>query len=209
MEHPHAPRIGDPAPDFSALSTAGEIRLSTWQEDAWVVLFAYPAAFTPVAVTELSALAKHQKSCCERNIRFLGLSSDTHTALLAWIRDLAVRFKARIEFPLISDNQLDIARSYGMIHPGASTRLPVRSTFIIDPKRTVRAILHYPLANGRSIDELLRLVDAIIAADEAQAATPADWLPGQAMLEAPPTKSAEAIFETPEAGCDFYLKQRG
>jgi peroxiredoxin 2/4 len=200
------PRIGEAAPDFSASSTNGELRLSAWADKQWVILLGYPAAFTPVAVTEFKEIVGKNEKLRERNTKILAVSPDTVYSLLAWKRDLRERFQINADFPLISDSKLKIAKSYGMIHPGATSHAPVRATYILDPKRTVRYCSFYPLANGRSIAEILRVVQAIQVSDDQQTLTPAEWRPGKDVLKAAPGSYDKVDLGSQKEGEDFYLK---
>ena len=199
-----APRIGDGAPDFLANSTEGELRLSTWLGSRWLLLLYFPAAFTPVSVSEMQALDGRVEQLLGDNVAVLGVTPDTVQAQLAWLRDLRARFGVSHFFPFISDADLQLSMLYGVLHPGASRACPVRASFILDPKRTVRASSFYPLANGRSVDELLRLLAALRASDEQQAATPAKWVKGERMLAAPPTRFSEIVEDDYGPGEDFY-----
>lgn len=199
------PRIGDPAPDFVAPSTQGELRLSQWCSDSWSLLLAFPAAFAPVSVSEIQELARKLEGMKEIGIQCLAIFPDTVQALLAWQRDLATRFSTKINIPFVSDTRLAIASQFGMIHPGASPNVPVRATFILDPRQTIRFVAYYPLANGRSIEELTRIAAALAASDRQQAPTPASWKPGQPLLKAPPTRFEELTELEPEKGSDFYF----
>jgi peroxiredoxin 2/4 len=199
------PKIGEAAPDFSAPSTAGELRLSNWLDGRWVIVLGYPAAFTPVSVTEFKELTGYSKQLGERNAHVLAISPDTVYSLIAFQRDLKERFQVNVDFPLVSDTKLKIANLYGMMHPGASLHTPVRATYILDPKRTVRYCAFYPLANGRSMAEVIRILSAIQASDTSQAPTPAEWTPGKPLLSSPPSTYAD-VQKSLKEGEDFYLR---
>lgn len=199
------PRIGGGVPEYVATSTAGDLRLSTWQEEHWLILLFYPAAFTPVAVTEFRELAAQKAELKAKNTKIQAISPDSLSSLLAWQRDLKARFQTELDFPLVSDAGLEICHQFGAIHSNASARAPVRATFIVDPKRTIRYLSFYPLANGRSIKEVLRVLDALQASDKHQKTTPAEWQKGQEMLAAPPM-TWEDLKEVDKEGCDFYYQ---
>ena len=179
--------IGMKAPDFSANTTFGPIRFSDYK-GKWVVFFSHPGDFTPVCTTEFLAFAQAYPQFLEKNVQLLGLSIDSNPSHLAWVYSIYETTGITIPFPVVADRTGDIARLYGMIAPDASTQETVRSVFIIDPEQTIRAILIYPLTNGRSIPEIMRLVEALQKTDKDKVVTPANWQPGQAtMVPAPKT----------------------
>lgn len=177
--------IGMKAPDFSATTTFGPIKLSDFK-GKWVVLFSHPGDFTPVCTTEFVAFAKAQPQFSAKNTQLIGLSIDSNPSHLAWIYAIYVTTGVQIPFPVIADRTGDIARLYGMIAPEASNQETVRNVFIIDPDQVVRAILIYPLTNGRNISEILRLLTALQTTDQYHVVTPANWEPGQPALVPPP-----------------------
>src|SRR5579862_3023706 len=156
---PALPRLNEPAPDFKAVSTQGELSLSQFK-GKWVVLFSHPADFTPVCTTEFVEFARHKEDFDRLNVQLIGLSIDSVYAHVAWIRNIEQNHGVKIGFPVIADLDQKVAQSYGMIHPGAASTATVRCVFIIDDKGVVRAMIYYPLTNGRSIDEILRIVTA-------------------------------------------------
>lgn len=192
METPHL-SIGMKAPDFTATTTLGTVRLSDYK-GKWVVLFSHPGDFTPVCTTEFIAFSKAQPQFTARNAQLLGLSIDSNPSHLAWISAIYRSTGVQVPFPVIADRDGSIARLYGMIAPQASTQETVRNVFFIDPEQTVRAILIYPLTNGRSIPEVLRLLSALQTTDSDQVVTPADWQPGQQAL-VPPPQTYEGLVE--------------
>src|SRR5437016_3758719 len=129
------PKIGDAAPDFSAMTTQGEIIFSTWAEGKWVVFFSHPADFTPVCSTELTEFAKRQGEFDKRNVKLMGLSIDSIHSHVAWRENLSKIFETKIQYPMVADSNMAVAYKYGMIHPGASATVTVRCVFVIDPKR--------------------------------------------------------------------------
>ncbi|MFZ5478759.1 MAG: peroxiredoxin [Myxococcota bacterium] len=185
------PRIGDPAPDFTANTTHGPLSFSEWQNGKWVVFFSHPADFTPVCTTELSEFARRADEFERRNVKLIGLSIDSIHSHLAWLDSIRDRMGIELPFPMIADIDTKVAQAYGMIHPGESSTVTVRAVFVIDPSRTVRAMIYYPLANGRNIDEVLRLVDSLQAASAHGIATPANWRPGDKVI-IPPTTTVAA-----------------
>lgn len=184
-------RLNEPAPDFSATTTQGPITLSGYA-GKWVVLFSHPADFTPVCTTEFVELARLNPEFEKRNTQLIGLSIDSVYAHIAWVRNIEEHFGVRVPFPVIADLDTKVAQLYGMIHPGAESTATVRCVFIIDDKRVVRAMLYYPLTNGRNIDEILRLLDALQTHDAQNVVTPANWRPGQPVIVKPPVTQQDA-----------------
>lgn len=185
-------RINDPAPDFVARTTQGELRLSQYRGQ-WVMLFSHPADFTPVCTSEFVAMARQAGAFEALGCALLGLSVDSLFSHLAWLADIHSRFGVKVPFPVIEDPSMAIAQAYGMIDPASPDSATVRATYVIDPQGIVRAISWYPMNVGRSVDEMLRLVQALQAADREQALTPAGWQPGDAMLTVTPLTLDEAL----------------
>jgi len=165
------PRINEPAPDFEARTTHGVKKLEDYK-GKWLVLFSHPADFTPVCTTEFMAFAKHHADFKALNCELLGLSIDSYYSHVAWIRNIKEKFDVEIPFPIIEDLSMKVARAYGMIHPGAADTSAVRATFVIDPEGVLRAMVYYPMSNGRSIDEFVRLISALQTSDANGVATP-------------------------------------
>ena len=203
------PRIGDHAPDFSAVTTQHtDFNFSVWQEQDWVVLFSHPADFTPVCTTELIAFARAQDLFTQRKIKLIGLSVDSVHAHLAWVRNIREKMNVDISFPMIADSDMKIAKLYGMIHPNASSTATVRAVFIIDPKRVIRALVYYPLNAGRNVDEILRLVTALQTTQRFACATPANWQEGDKVVVPPPKTLQEveqSLAKSEYDHQDFYL----
>lgn len=174
-------RMGDAAPDFEARSTKGPIRLSDYR-GRWLVFFSHPADFTPVCTTEFVALAKAQDRFAALDCALLGLSVDSLYSHLAWTRTITELFAVEIPFPVIEDPSMLVGRAYGMIDEAAENSASVRATYFIDPEGVIRAITHYPLTIGRSIDEMVRMVAALQATASSQKLAPANWQPGQPLL---------------------------
>ncbi|MEC7866937.1 MAG: peroxiredoxin, partial [Candidatus Poribacteria bacterium] len=173
------PRIGDDAPDFTAITTHGEITFSNWQGDDWVILFSHPADFTPVCTTELTEFADRNNEFADRGIKLIGLSIDSIHSHVAWVQNINEIMGTKIPYPLIADLDMKVANKYGLIHPGESSTATVRAVFIIDPNRKIRALIYYPLANGRNVDEVVRLVDSLQTTDSNSCATPVNWNVGE------------------------------
>ncbi len=171
------PRLNEPAPEFEAKTTHGVKKLSDYK-GKWLVLFSHPADFTPVCTTEFMAFAKAHPEFQKMNTELLGLSIDSNFAHIAWVRNIKEKFGVEIPFPVIEDLSMNVAHAYGMIQPGASDTSAVRATFIIDDKGILRAMVYYPMTNGRSIPEFVRLVNALQTSDANKVATPEGWQPG-------------------------------
>ncbi len=200
------PRINEPAPAFEAKTTHGIRRLEDYK-GKWLVLFSHPADFTPVCTTEFIAFAKRAEEFGKLNAELLGLSIDSTYSHLAWARNIKEKFGQDIPFPIIADLDMKVAQAYGMIHPGAADTSAVRATFIIDPEGMLRAMVYYPMTNGRSIDEFLRLLAALQTSDEHGVATPEGWQPGDKVIVPPPQDidSAEARMNEGYECVDWYF----
>lgn len=188
---PRMPGLNQPAPDFTAPTTHGPKSLSDYK-GTWLVLFSHPADFTPVCTTEFMAFAQRQADFAKINCELLGLSIDSTHSHVAWTRNIKEKFGVEIGFPIIADLSMKVATSYGMIQPGASDTSAVRATFIIDDQGILRAMIYYPMSNGRSIDEVLRLVTALQTSTANGVATPEGWKPGDKVIVPPPATVAEA-----------------
>ncbi len=200
------PRIGDTAPDFTATTTQGEIKFSEWQGDSWAIMFSHPADFTPVCSTELTEFARRHDEFRKRGTKLIGISIDSVHSHLAWRENLKKLFDVTIDYPMIADNGR-VANLFGMLHPGESATATVRAVFVIDPKRTIRAVIYYPLNVGRSIDEVVRLLDGLQTADGNGVACPVNWKPGEKVI-VPPPKTEKEVADRLAADyekLDFYL----
>lgn len=200
------PRINEPAPDFEARTTHGVRKLEDYR-GKWLVLFSHPADFTPVCTTEFIAFAKRHDDFQALNCELLGLSIDSYYSHIAWIRNIKEKFDIEIPFPIIEDLSMKVAKAYGMIHPGAADTSAVRATFIIDPEGVLRAMVYYPMSNGRSIDEFVRLVSALQTSDANGIATPEAWQPGDKVIVPPPADidAAEARMQEGYECTDWYF----
>ncbi len=185
------PRLNEPAPDFDAKTTCGQKTLGDYK-GKWLILFSHPADFTPVCTTEFVAFAKAYPTFQKLNCELLGLSIDSNYAHMAWVRNIKDKFGIDIPFPIIEDLSMRVAHAYGMIQPGASDTSAVRSTFVIDDQGFLRAMVYYPMTNGRSIPEFVRLVTALQTSDKYGVATPEGWQPGDQVLVPPPQTSRDA-----------------
>lgn len=206
---PSMPLIGDKAPAFTAESTKGEIHFPEDYKGKWVILFSHPADFTPVCTSELFTFAQMGDEFRKLNTELLGLSVDSVSSHLAWLKSIEeeVRFKGqknvKIDYPVITDIKMTVAKKYGMIQPNASDTKAVRAVFFIDPEAKVRAILYYPLTNGRNFQEIKRLLIALQTTDEHHVSTPADWQPGDdVVVAAPATLDEIAAEKNKKDGCE-------
>lgn len=203
------PRLNEPAPDFQAVTTQGSAKLADYL-GRWLVLFSHPSDFTPVCTTEFIAFAKAHPRFQAIECDLLGLSIDSVSSHIAWVRNIKEKFDIAIPFPIIEDLTMQVAHAYGMVQPGASDTSAVRAVFVIDTESKVRAMLYYPMSNGRSVAEILRLVQALQTTDRHRVATPEGWTPGAKVMVPPPKTVAEADRRGSEdADCtDWYFCQR-
>ncbi|MCB9741836.1 MAG: peroxiredoxin [Alphaproteobacteria bacterium] len=185
------PLINAQAPEFTAPSTFGEISLSDYK-GKWVVLFSHPADFTPVCTTEFIGFSKAAPQLAEMNVQLIGLSIDSVYSHIAWARSIEQNFGVKVSFPIIADLSMDVAKKFGMIHPGVSETAAVRAVFVIDPEQKIRAIIYYPMTAGRLIGEVVRLIQALQLNDATGLATPANWQPGDQCIVGPPKTQADA-----------------
>lgn len=201
------PKIGDPAPDFTAVTTQSPaMKFSEWQGSDWAILFSHPADFTPVCSTELTEFARRAPEFAAIQTKLIGLSVDSIHSHLAWLQNLKANLGVEIPYPMVADLDTKVAQAYGMIHPGASATVTVRAVFIIDPKRTIRAIIYYPLNAGRNIDEILRITKALQTADKFACATPVNWKPGDKVVVPPPKMASEVTERLSHKGKDYDVK---
>ncbi len=197
-----APRIDERAPPFTGRSTQGPIELGDFA-GRWLVFFAHPADFTPVCASEFVAFARHAERFAALDCALLGLSVDSVYAHLAWRESIRERFGVSIDFPVLEDVSMDIAHRYDMIEPRGS-RSAVRALFVIDPNGIVRAKLHYPVNVGRSVSEVLRLLEALQTADRLKVVTPEGWKPGEDTIEPPPETAADTDARRTASGTLAY-----
>lgn len=203
------PQLNARAPEFNAVTTSGQRTLDDYQ-GKWLILFSHPADFTPVCTTEFIGFAKHFDKFQSMNCELLGLSIDSLFSHLAWMRNIQEKFGVTIPFPIIEDIKMDVARAYGMIHPGAADTQAVRATFFIDPKGVLRAMVYYPMSNGRSIEEFVRLLEAMQTSDANSVATPEGWTPGCKVIVPPPKTAAAAALRASEGydTTDWYYSTK-
>jgi peroxiredoxin (alkyl hydroperoxide reductase subunit C) len=203
------PLIGEKAPSFEAETTQGPIKFPDDFKGKWVIFFSHPADFTPVCTTEFMTFASMEEEFKTLNAELLGLSIDSTYSHIAWLRTIKEKIKYKgmenieVNFPIISDLTMDVSRKFGMLQPAASTTQAVRAVFIIDPDAAVRAILYYPLSNGRNMDEVKRLLVAMQHSDEHNIATPANWRLGDDVIVPPPGSCGSAKERVDQAGEDY------
>lgn len=199
-------RIGDTVPNFTAETTAGTIEFHSWIGDQWVVLFSHPKDFTPVCTTELGYVAKLQPEFTKRNCKLMGLSIDSVADHVLWKKDIQETQGYEVNYPLVGDEDLTVAKLFDMIHPQASgeakTRTAVdnatiRSVFIIGPDKKVKLTLTYPMSTGRNFDEILRVLDSCQLTAAYQVATPVNWAPGEDVIIAPSVSDEDAKTQFP------------
>ena len=185
------PRIGDKAPEFTAVTTQGKINFPSDYKGSWAILFSHPADFTPVCTSEFMTFASMEQQFEEANCKLVGLSVDGLYSHIAWLRTIKEKIEYKgmkdieVKFPLIEDITMEVSKKYGMIQPGESNTKAVRAVFFVDPAGVVRAIIYYPLSLGRNFDELYRALIAMQTADAFSIATPADWRPGDDVIVPP------------------------
>ena len=203
------PRLGEKAPEFEAPTTHGVLKLSDFK-GSWLIIFSHPADFTPVCTTEFMAFAQLYPELKKRGVELMGLSVDSVTSHIAWVRNIEEKTGVNIPFPVIADLNKDVSMKFGMVHPGQSKTETVRCVFVIDPNQVIRLILYYPLTTGRNMDEILRVVDALQTTDANKVATPANWRPGD-MVIVPPPSTQEMAEERLNQGyecVDWYFCKR-
>jgi peroxiredoxin (alkyl hydroperoxide reductase subunit C) len=185
-------RLGDTAPNFHIDTTTGAIDFHEWAGDSWVFFFSHPADFTPVCTTEMGRTAQLSGEFTVRNVKPLGLSTDSVDEHLRWVEDVNDTQDTTLRFPIVADKDKSIAALYGMIHPGESETATVRSVFIIDPAKKIRLTMTYPMSVGRNFSEILRVIDALQLGDAHKVATPADWTPGAKVIIPPSINNDQA-----------------
>jgi alkyl hydroperoxide reductase subunit AhpC len=185
-------RLGDPAPDFTAQTTEGEISFHQWLGTSWGVLFSHPADYTPVCTTELGAVAKLKEEFAKRNVKVLAVSVDGLPSHHGWIKDINETQSCTMNFPIIADPDRKVSLAYDMIHPNADTTATVRSVFIIGPDKKIKLTLTYPASTGRNFLEILRVIDSLQLTAVRKLATPANWNQGEDCIVVPAVSDADA-----------------
>jgi peroxiredoxin 2/4 len=204
------PIIGQKAPSFTAETTQGTINFPDDYKGKWVILFSHPADFTPVCTTEFMTFASMEKDFEALNTKLVGLSIDSVYSHIAWLRTIKEKVKYKgmenveVKFPVIADLKMEVAKKYGMLQPTASDTKAVRAVFFIDPEGMIRAMIYYPLSNGRNFQEIKRLLIAMQTADKHKIATPADWQPGDEVIIPPPGSCGSAKERVDAAASGGY-----
>ncbi len=191
-------RLGDIAPDFNAKTSIGDVNFYTYLGDSWGILFSHPADFTPVCTTELGKTAELQDAFEKRNVKVLALSVDGLESHKIWINDINETQHVHVGFPIIADEDKQVAGLYDMIHPNASETFTVRSLFIIGPDKKIKLTLTYPASTGRNFVEVLRVIDSLQLTANYSVATPANWVDGEKVIVVPSIKTEDAITKFPK-----------
>ena len=186
-------RLGDIAPDFTAQTTAGEIKFHEYLGNGWGVLFSHPADYTPVCTTELGKTALLNEEFKKRNVKVLALSVDPLDKHRGWVNDINETQNCEVNFPLIADEDKKISNLYGMIHPNASETTTVRSLFVIGPDKKVKLTITYPASTGRNFTEVLRVIDSLQLTANHSVSTPADWKHGEDVIVVPAISTEDAV----------------
>tara|TARA_R110002072_G_scaffold125645_1_gene261883 strand:- start:1271 stop:1906 length:636 start_codon:yes stop_codon:yes gene_type:complete len=184
--------LGDTAPDFKAETNEGPISFHDWIGDDWVIFFSHPADYTPVCTTELGFTAKLKDEFAKRGAKAIALSVDSVEDHKGWIKDIEETQGVAMNFPIIADVDQSVSTLYSMIHPNANAKVTVRSVFVIDPNKKIRAMIVYPPSAGRNFNEVLRLLDSLQLTDNYKVATPVNWEDGQDVIVVPTLSDEEA-----------------
>src|ERR1051326_2741691 len=185
-------RLGDVAPNFTATTTEGVIDFHQWLGNGWGVLFSHPADFTPVCTTELGTVAKIKNEFEKRNVKVMAVSVDPIDKHHGWIKDINETQATTMNFPVIADENRQVATAYDMIHPNVDYKATVRSVFVIGPDIKVKCALSTPASTGRNFAEILCVIDSLQLTANYKVATPADWQQGQDCIVVPAVTNDEA-----------------
>ncbi|MBM3760070.1 MAG: peroxiredoxin [Acidobacteria bacterium] len=200
-------RINSEAPNFVAATTKGEIDFHQWIGDGWAILFSHPKDFTPVCTTELGYMAKLEPEFTKRNCKLIGLSVDPVERHGAWAADIEETQGAKVNYPMIGDPELNVAKLYNMLPEDAGTtaegrtaanNATVRTVFVIGPDKKIKLMLSYPMTTGRNFDEILRVLDSIQLTARHKVATPVNWRNGDDVIIVPSVSDEEAKAAYPE-----------
>ena len=191
-------RLGDVAPNFKAQTTEGEIDFYEFLGNGWGILFSHPADYTPVCTTELGRTALLKEEFAKRNVKVLAVSVDPLDKHFGWRNDINETQNCNVEFPIIADENREVATLYDMIHPNASATATVRSLFVIAPDKTVKLMITYPASTGRNFFEVLRVVDSLQLTSKHSLATPADWKQGEDAIVVPSVSTEDAVKKFPK-----------
>jgi len=191
-------RLGDIAPNFQAKTTAGDLDFYEYLGNSWGVLFSHPADYTPVCTTELGKTAHLQDEFTKRSVKVLAVSVDPLDKHNGWIKDINETQNVSVDFPIIADEDRQVANLYGMIHPNASETFTVRSLFVIGPDKKIKLTITYPASTGRNFVEVLRVIDSLQLTAKHSVATPADWKHGEDVIVVPAVSTDDAIKKFPK-----------
>ncbi len=199
-------RIGDEAPDFTAKTTEGELNFHDWIGDGWAILFSHPKDFTPVCTTELGYVAGLSNEFAKRNCKVMGLSIDPVEDHLEWSKDIEETQGNAVNYPMVGDHDLTVAKLYDMIHPNASgdtkrtaaDNATIRSVFLIGPDKKIKLTITYPMSTGRNFDEVLRVLDSCQLTATHQVATPVNWKQGEDVIIVPAVSDEDAKKKFPD-----------
>jgi thioredoxin-dependent peroxiredoxin len=191
-------RLGDAAPDFKAQTTEGEISFYEWLDNSWGVLFSHPADYTPVCTTELGRTALLKEEFAKRNVKVMAVSIDPLDKHKGWIKDINETQGCTVDFPIIADENKEVAELYGMIHPNASETFTVRSLFVIGPDKKIKLMITYPASTGRNFVEVLRVIDSLQLTANHSVATPANWVQGEEVIVVPAVSTEDALKRFPK-----------
>lgn len=191
-------RLGDIAPNFKAKSTEGELDFHNWLGEDWGILFSHPADYTPVCTTELGTVAKYKAKFDKRNVKVAALSVDSLDSHNGWVKDINETQNTTVNFPIIADEDKNVAELYDMIHPNALSNLTVRSVFIVAPDKTIKLMITYPASTGRNFDELLRVIDSLQLTAYHKVATPANWNNGDDCVIVPAVSNEQIAENFPK-----------
>jgi thioredoxin-dependent peroxiredoxin len=194
-------RINDTAPDFTAETTHGPIHFHEWIGDSWAILFSHPKDFTPVCTTELGYMAGLDPEFKKRNVKILGLSIDSVEDHKKWKLDIEQTQGHKVDYPMIGDSDLKVAKLYGMLPAEAgescagrtaADNATVRTVFVVGPDKKIKLMLSYPMSTGRNFDEVLRVIDSMQLTARHKVATPVNWKPGGDVIILPSVQETEA-----------------
>ena len=200
-------RIGDEAPNFTADTTEGALNFHEWIGDGYAILFSHPKDFTPVCTTELGYMAGLKPEFDKRNCKVIGLSIDSVADHDEWMKDIEETQGHAVNYPLIGDSALEVAKLYDMIHPNASgaakersavDNATIRSVFVIGPDKLIKLIITYPMSTGRNFDEVLRVLDSIQLTARHKVATPVNWRQGENVIIVPAVSDEDAKHKFPD-----------
>ena len=200
-------RIGDEAPNFTADTTEGALNFHEWIGDGYAILFSHPKDFTPVCTTELGYMASLKPEFDKRNCKIIGLSIDSVADHDEWMKDIEETQGHAVNYPLIGDSALEVAKLYDMIHPRASgaakersaaDNATIRSVFVIGPDKLIKLMITYPMSTGRNFDEVLRVLDSIQLTARHKVATPVNWRQGENVIIVPAVSDEDAKEKFPD-----------